>query len=148
MDRSELIRKLEDIELALPKNIDIILKEDFTMPRNPIIAKTFRFVKLAEDMGTGFHKMINGWSGFYHIEPEITGDLDYYKITFPAGRKTEKVGERVGGKVGEVGRTVGGSEEAPRCLVKRPRGQDGIIYDLADFPLDKPCVLCILIDFR
>ena len=58
---------------ALPKKIEYILKEDFSLPRNPIIAKIFRFVKLAEDMGTGFHKMINAWYEFYQIKPEITG---------------------------------------------------------------------------
>jgi ATP-dependent DNA helicase RecG len=72
---------------ALPKKLDIILKEDFSMPRNPIIAKIFRFVKLAEDMGTGFHRMINGWFEFYNIKPKITGDFDYYKITFPTIQK-------------------------------------------------------------
>lgn len=72
----------------MPKKIDLILKEDFSLPRNPIIAKIFRFVKLAEDMGTGFHKMINGWSKFYKIPPKIIGDFDYYKITFPTTIKT------------------------------------------------------------
>jgi len=86
---------------ALPKKIDIILKEDFSMPRNPIIAKIFRFVKLAEDMGTGFHKMINGWYEFYQIKPGIEGDFDYYKITFPTTRETGKLVEKVPGKVTE-----------------------------------------------
>jgi ATP-dependent DNA helicase RecG len=79
---------------ALPKKIEYILKEDFSLPRNPIIAKIFRFVKLAEDMGTGFHKMINGWHEFYQIKPEITGDFDYYKITFPTTQKKREGPEK------------------------------------------------------
>ena len=73
---------------ALPKDIEFIIKEDFSLPRNPIIAKIFRFVKLAENIGSGFHKMINGWNSYYHLKPLIDGDFDFYKITFPTTQKT------------------------------------------------------------
>ena len=72
MNKAELIKKLEDIEW-----------EDFSLPRNPIIAKIFRFIRLAESIGSGFHKMIEGWEQHYGVEPVIEGDFDYYKITFP-----------------------------------------------------------------
>ncbi len=68
---------------GLPKNIELILKEDFSLPRNPVIAKIFRFIKFAENIGSGFSKMINGWDKKYHIKPIIEGDFDFYKITFP-----------------------------------------------------------------
>ena len=68
---------------ALPKKIELILKEDFSLPRNPIVAKAFRFLRFAENIGSGFHKMINGWDKQYHLKPIIDGDFDYYKITFP-----------------------------------------------------------------
>ena len=77
MNKTELIKKLEDIEW-----------EDFSLPRNPIIAKIFRFVRLAESIGSGFHKMIKGWEQHYGLEPWIEGDFDYYKITFPTTQKT------------------------------------------------------------
>lgn len=77
MKEAELITRLEDIEW-----------EDFSLPRNPIIAKIFRFVRLAENIGSGFHKMIYGWKKHYKIEPVIEGDFDYYKITFPTTQKT------------------------------------------------------------
>jgi len=51
------------------------LEEDFSLPRNPIIAKIFRFVRLAESIGSGFHKMINGWEQHYGLEPVIEGDF-------------------------------------------------------------------------
>ncbi|KKS93737.1 MAG: Divergent AAA domain protein, partial [Parcubacteria group bacterium GW2011_GWA2_43_13] len=44
---------------ALPKKIELILKEDFSQPRNPIIAKIFRFVKFSESIGSGFDKMFH-----------------------------------------------------------------------------------------
>ncbi len=68
---------------GLPKDLDYILKQDFTLPRNPIVAKCFRFIQLAENLGSGFHKMIDGWKSFYNLEPLIEGDFDYYSITFP-----------------------------------------------------------------
>jgi len=68
---------------ALPKKIELILKEDFSLPRNPIIAKIFRFIRFSENIGSGFHKMINGWNQKYHLKPIIEGDFDFYKITFP-----------------------------------------------------------------
>ncbi len=70
--------------------------EDFSLPRNPIIAKIFRFVRLAESIGSGFHKMIDGWKQHYELEPVIEGDFDYYKITFPTTQKTvEKTVEKI-----------------------------------------------------
>jgi len=68
---------------ALPKKLELIIKEDFSMPRNPTIAKIFRFIKLSENIGSGFHKMINGWEKHYHQKPIIMGDFDMYTITFP-----------------------------------------------------------------
>jgi ATP-dependent DNA helicase RecG len=85
MNKAELIKKLEDIEW-----------EDFSLPRNPIIAKIFRFVRLAESIGSGFHKMIDGWEQHYKLKPVIEGDFDYYKITFPTTQKTvEKTVEKI-----------------------------------------------------
>ena len=57
---------------SLSKKIEYILEEDFSLPRNPIITKIFRFVR-----------MIDGWEQHYGLEPGIEGDFDYYKITFP-----------------------------------------------------------------
>ena len=67
---------------SLPKDIEYILKEDFSMPRNPVIARIFRIIKLSETIGSGFHKMINGWETHYSIKPEISCDFDFYKIVF------------------------------------------------------------------
>ncbi len=80
---------------SLPKKIEYILEEDFSLQRNPIIAKIFRFIRLAESIGSGFHKMIEGWEQHYGIKPAIEGDFDYYKITFPVitGKVPEKLGE-------------------------------------------------------
>ena len=87
---------------SLPKDIKDIIEEDFSYPRNPTIAKIFRFIRLSENIGNGFYKMITGWKSYYKIEPEIKGSFDWYKITFPV-IQTERVesGEKVGRKWGE-----------------------------------------------
>jgi ATP-dependent DNA helicase RecG len=55
---------LDRIELMnpgpLPKDFASIMKGDFTMPRNPIIARVFRAIKLSENAGSGFDKMFSG----------------------------------------------------------------------------------------
>ena len=67
---------------CLPKDINSIIKEEFSLPRNPIIAKIFRIIKLSENIGSGFYKMIEGWKSYYERSPEIEGDFDWYKIQF------------------------------------------------------------------
>lgn len=66
----------------LPKSLDDILREDLSLPRNPTITKMFRYIRLAENIGSGFHKMIDGWKHHYGNEPLIEGDFDHYRITF------------------------------------------------------------------
>ncbi|MCG8697351.1 MAG: putative DNA binding domain-containing protein, partial [Bacteroidales bacterium] len=38
---------------GLPKDLDFILKRDFSQPRSPIVAKIFRYLRLSEGLGTG-----------------------------------------------------------------------------------------------
>ncbi len=90
---------------ALPKDVKYIIKEDFSMPRNPVVARIFRIIKLAENIGSGFDKMIKGWRAHYKKTPEISGDFDYYKIVFPFNDKdtkkaTRKAKEKLGVKLG------------------------------------------------
>ncbi len=88
---------------SLPKDIESIIKEDFTMPRNPIIAKIFRVIKLSENAGSGFDKMFSGWKSYYETEPEVSSDIDHYKITFPLEKDIipEKVSEKMSEKTSE-----------------------------------------------
>jgi len=68
-----------------------LMREDFTMPRNPIVTRIFRVIKLAENAGSDFDKMINGWKAYYEDVPVVSGGVDYYKITFPLVKTGEKV---------------------------------------------------------
>jgi predicted HTH transcriptional regulator len=50
------------IEFENPGNfslpIEVLLKKDISLPRNPVIAKLFRCVKLCENAGYGFNKIL------------------------------------------------------------------------------------------
>ena len=70
-DSSDSVIKIFDDRIeffnpgSLPKDIKYILKEEFSMPRNSTIARIFRTIKLSENIGSGFHKMFNGWTFYY-----------------------------------------------------------------------------------
>ncbi len=71
------------------------IKVFFSLPRNPIIAKIFRTIRLSENIGSGFYKMREGWKSFYKSMPEIGGDFDFYKIEFRFKQKDlKKLGEK------------------------------------------------------
>ena len=76
---------------ALPKPYEELRKGDISLPRNLILTKIFRVIKLAENAGYGFDKMFNGWLAHYLKAPIVEGGIDYYRIIFPlALKKTEK----------------------------------------------------------
>ena len=53
------------------------------MPRNPILTKLFRMVKLAENAGFGFDKMDKNWEAYNHTQPHYQIALDSVIIDFP-----------------------------------------------------------------
>jgi ATP-dependent DNA helicase RecG len=67
---------------ALPKPLKMIIQEDISMPRNPVIAKVFRVAKLAENAGYGFDKMIDGWKPYADSKPEFDQGFDFTKSVF------------------------------------------------------------------
>ncbi len=96
---------------TLPKPLEELLKTDISNPRNPIIAKLFRLVKLAENAGFGFGKMINGWKTYDNSSPEFDVGSDYTFVSFytssaklpddGAGKTREKTREKTGVKIRE-----------------------------------------------
>jgi ATP-dependent DNA helicase RecG len=67
-------------------------------------------VKLAENAGYGFDKMINGWKEYTGSEPEFDQGHDYTKATFYFKNKN-KSGEKVGNKWGISDEQLGKSEK-------------------------------------
>ncbi|HAQ61786.1 TPA: hypothetical protein DCR49_07310, partial [Candidatus Delongbacteria bacterium] len=68
---------------SLPAPFDVLRKQGLTLPRNPIIIKAFRVIKLAENAGYGFDKMFDGWKTYYQNYPVVDNQILYYVITFP-----------------------------------------------------------------
>jgi len=76
---------------SLPASVDVLRKQELTLPRNPILIKIFRILKLAENAGYGFDKMFNGWKSYYKIYPLVENSITFYKITFPLKTKWDNV---------------------------------------------------------
>lgn len=67
---------------GLPKPIDELKDKDLSMPRNPILSKLFRMVKLAENAGFGFDKMESNWFKYNKSVPEYNLDFDSVTSSF------------------------------------------------------------------
>jgi len=68
---------------SLPFSVDILRKQELTLPRNPILIKIFRILKLVENARYGFDKMFNGWQHYYKVEPLVENEITHYIISFP-----------------------------------------------------------------
>ena len=68
---------------SLPVPLEELLETDISLPRNPVLAKLFRAVRLAENAGFGFDKMIDGWKEYNNkVKPEFDSGIEYSIITF------------------------------------------------------------------
>ena len=67
---------------GLPKPLKVLMASDISMPRNKIIAKLFRLVKLAENAGFGFDRMNKGWLTFSNTLPEYISEKDFFVVKF------------------------------------------------------------------
>jgi predicted HTH transcriptional regulator len=103
---------------ALPKSLATIMREDISIPCNGILAKLFRVVRLAENGGYGFDKMIRGWTPYAGTEPQFATSMDSVKATF--GFKT------AGKEKGDAINTTGGPKGGPKIMTSRQKD----IYDL------------------
>jgi len=106
MNKSELIKRLEDIEWEdfevkeakseIPKNAWATVSAFSNTAGGWLI---FGVSKIGKSYNIcGFHKMIDGWKQHYELEPAIEGDFDYYKITFPTittQKTVEKTVEKI-----------------------------------------------------
>jgi ATP-dependent DNA helicase RecG len=109
---------------ALPKPLEKIITEDITMPRNPLLAKMFRTIRLAENAGYGFEKMKSGWKTYSEILPEFESGIDYNKATFYLPPKdVDKEGSTIEGSTigGTIGSTIGGTIGSTIELTERQK---------------------------
>jgi len=81
---------------GLPKPFEELKSKDISLPRNPILAKLFRMVKLAENAGFGFDKIDENWKAYNSTVPDYQIEFDSVIVDFKMEAE-ESVGE-VSGK--------------------------------------------------
>lgn len=93
---------------GLPKPFEELKSKDISLPRNPVLAKLFRMVKLAENAGFGFDKMESLWQEYNHTVPEYQVEFDSVVSSFtvePAegtsGKTSVERSEKTSGKTSE-----------------------------------------------
>jgi ATP-dependent DNA helicase RecG len=67
---------------GLPKPLEELKGKDISLPRNPIITKLFRMVKLAENAGFGFDKIETNWMDYNKTKPIYDLSFDSTIIKF------------------------------------------------------------------
>ncbi len=75
---------------GLPKELKVLRESDISQPRNPLIAKIFRVIKLAETAGYGFDKIFKGWRTYVDDEPIFINGLDYLDLKMTTQKTTQK----------------------------------------------------------
>lgn len=68
---------------CLPKPLQELKEKDLSIPRNPILAKFFRMVRLAENAGYGFDKMESNWKEYMDSEVIYEISFDSTIVAFP-----------------------------------------------------------------
>lgn len=110
---------------AFPRPVSELLKKDISLPRNPVIAKLFRNVRLADNAGFGFDKMLQ-WEKFTQAKVIFENSIDVALVAFILNAANKISNERVGEKVGErVGERVGeklteNQQKMMDCIVQNP----------------------------
>lgn len=82
---------------SFPISIERLSTSMISKPRNPTIAKLFRFVKLAENAGFGIDKM-KSWKQLTGNEVSILNEIDYVTVTFNIKGQNRNL--RPGGQIG------------------------------------------------
>ena len=67
---------------GLPKHFEELKSKDISLPRNPILAKLFRMVKLAENAGFGFDKIDENWKAYNSTTPDYQIEFDSVVVGF------------------------------------------------------------------
>jgi predicted HTH transcriptional regulator len=108
---------------GMPKPYEELKGKDISLPRNPILAKLFRMVKLAENAGLGLEKMEENWELYTHRAPRYEVEFDSVVAHFDL-EKIELTGQVTGQVTGQESsgpesRPESGPESGPESIVKR-----------------------------
>lgn len=89
---------------GLPQDLETLRKSDISQPRNPILAKIFRVIGLAETSGYGFDKIFNGWKSYIKEPPDYQNNLTFVELKLTTQKTTqettqETIQETIQGKI-------------------------------------------------
>ena len=123
---------------SLPRPIKELMKEDISLPRNPVLAKLFRCAKLCESAGYGIDKMLY-WKEFFNGKVLFETSVDRTKVTFTLNRNYQKLPEKIkGSKPKELKKKflniVKSDDSISRANIAK---RIGISNDLAKYYIDK-----------
>jgi predicted HTH transcriptional regulator len=79
---------------AFPRSIEELKKIDISLPRNPVIAKLFRSVKLADNAGYGIDKMLK-WEKETGTVVSFQSHIDYSVLTFLLSEKPKEENDNI-----------------------------------------------------
>ncbi|MGQ1787984.1 RNA-binding domain-containing protein [Saccharicrinis sp. GN24d3] len=102
---------------GLPKPLEELKGKDISLPRNPIISKLFRMVKMAENAGFGFDKIETNWESYNKTSPEydLAFDSTIVKL-FLLNKEAE--GEKPGFGIGSDKNLIGFGEGSEKVRIK------------------------------
>ena len=75
---------------GFPKSIEELKNKDISLPRNPILTKLFRMIKLAENAGYGIDKIESNWQEYNNTTPEYKLDFDSTILIFNNSTSNEE----------------------------------------------------------
>ena len=61
---------------GFPKPMEEIKNKDISLPKNPILTKFFRMIKLAENAGYGIDKIESNWKAYNNTKPTYITEFD------------------------------------------------------------------------
>lgn len=96
---------------GFPKPIEELKGKDLSIPRNPILAKLFRMVKLAENAGYGLDNIENNWKEYNGSTVEYIIDFDSTIVKFQTEVEGVNEGVNEGVKLNFEGVSEGVNKE-------------------------------------
>jgi ATP-dependent DNA helicase RecG len=118
---------------TLPRPLDELIKEDISVPRNPVLAKLFRVAKLCESAGYGFDKML-AWERETGKKVLFESFIDRTKMTFLLNEK----------KSGAQTQSDANSDQVDELVTKSEQNSDQVDELVTKSELSTDQVLLIL----
>lgn len=113
---------------GLPKPIEELKEKDLSLPRNPLITKLFRMVRLAENAGYGFDRIEANWKAYNNTAPEYVTSFDatILKLKTKQQEQTVKTSEETKNSFGV------NIEKLRSALKKQPTDLESVMILLSD----------------